>query len=40
MKNGKDINEILKMPYHFVVELFKEERKPSETTSLISAFGG
>lgn len=40
MKNGKDINEILDMPIHFVVELMKEKNKPKQEKSLIAAFGG
>lgn len=40
MKNGKDINEILNMPYNFFVELLKEQNKPKKTKSLIAAFGG
>ncbi|GAA0491330.1 hypothetical protein GCM10008986_16790 [Salinibacillus aidingensis] len=40
MKSGKDINEILNMPYYFVAQLFKNENKPEKKTSLIAAFGG
>jgi len=40
MKNGKDINDVLNMPYNFVIELFREEAKPKEEKSLIAAFGG
>ncbi|WP_407901318.1 phage tail assembly chaperone GT [Halalkalibacterium halodurans] len=40
MKEGKDINEILNMPYHFVIEILRERNKPKETKSLIAAFGG
>lgn len=40
MKEGKDINEILTMPYHFLIELLKEKNKPRQERSLISAFGG
>nr|WP_281243684.1 hypothetical protein [Virgibacillus subterraneus] len=40
MKNGKDINEILNMPYYFVAKLLKNENKPKENKSLIAAFGG
>lgn len=40
MNNGKDINQILDMPVHFVVELMKEKNKPKEEKSLIAAFGG
>lgn len=44
MKNGKNINEILDMPYGFVLDIFAEqaeqEEKAIQQTSLISAFGG
>ncbi|WP_162297863.1 phage tail assembly chaperone GT [Halalkalibacillus sediminis] len=40
MKNGKDINEVLNMPYYFVINLLGEDEKPDEKTSLIAAFGG
>ncbi|WP_409297757.1 phage tail assembly chaperone GT [Peribacillus sp. SCS-26] len=40
MKNGKDINEVLNMPYHFVVEVLRERNKPQKKKSLIAAFGG
>lgn len=36
----KDINEILKMPYYFVIELLSEQNKPKQEKSLIAAFGG
>ena len=37
---GKDVNEVLDMPYHFVIQLLAEEHKPKEEKSLIAAFGG
>jgi len=40
MKDGKDINEILNMPYSFVVDLLNERNKPKQEKSLIAAFGG
>ncbi|MDC7770334.1 hypothetical protein POL88_15510 [Priestia megaterium] len=40
MKEGKDINEILAMPYHFVLEILRERNKPKYEKSLIAAFGG
>ncbi|MGD6873021.1 phage tail assembly chaperone GT [Sutcliffiella horikoshii] len=40
MKSGKDINEILNMPFHFMVELMREENKPKQVRSLFAAFGG
>ena len=40
MENGKDINEILNMPYHFLLGLLEEKTKPKEERSLIAAFGG
>lgn len=44
IRNGKNANEILDMPYSFVLDIFAEEaRKEKEgikETSLIAAFGG
>lgn len=40
MKEGKDINEILNMPFHFMLELLEEKNKPKQEKSLIAAFGG
>ncbi|WP_437830644.1 phage tail assembly chaperone GT [Niallia taxi] len=40
MKQGKDINEILNMPYQFMIDLMAERNKPKQTESLIAAFGG
>ncbi|MGY3718849.1 phage tail assembly chaperone GT [Sutcliffiella cohnii] len=40
MKDGKDVNEILNMPFHFVIEILEERNKPKKTKSLIAAFGG
>lgn len=40
MKNGKDINEILDMPYNFVLDILREKNKPKQEKSLIAAFGG
>ncbi|MFC4387523.1 phage tail assembly chaperone GT [Gracilibacillus marinus] len=40
MKNGKDINEILEMPIHYVIQLMQDKNKPREEKSLIKAFGG
>lgn len=40
MKEGKDINEVLDMPYHYVVQLLNDKQKPKEEKSLIAAFGG
>ncbi|WP_175486774.1 phage tail assembly chaperone GT [Sediminibacillus halophilus] len=40
LKNGKDINEILDMPYYFVIQLLEEKNKPKQEKSLIAAFGG
>ncbi|MCC2250492.1 hypothetical protein JUJ52_11020 [Virgibacillus sp. AGTR] len=40
MENGKDINEILDMPIHYVVEILKDKNKPKKEKSLIAAFGG
>mgnify|MGYP001344748140 FL=1 len=40
MQEGKDINEILDMPFHFILELLREKNKPKREKSLIAAFGG
>ena len=40
MKEGKDVNEILKLPYTFMLDILEERNKPTETKSIISAFGG
>jgi len=40
VKEGKDINQVLDMPYFYLMELLREENKPTETESLLSAFGG
>lgn len=40
MKDGKDINEVLNMPYHFVLEILQEKNKPKQEKSLIATFGG
>ncbi|MBO1513264.1 phage tail assembly chaperone GT [Metabacillus bambusae] len=40
VENGKNINEVLAMPYHFVVEILHEKNKPRKEKSLIAAFGG
>ena len=40
LKQGKDINEILNMPYQFMIDLMVERNKPIKQKSLIAAFGG
>ncbi|WEZ09583.1 phage tail assembly chaperone GT [Priestia flexa] len=40
MQQGRDINEILDMPYHYVVQILEEKNKPKHTKSLMAAFGG
>ncbi len=42
MKEGKDINEILNMPFHFMLEILREKNQPQpkKEKSLIAAFGG
>lgn len=39
-ESGKDINEILDMPFSFFIEIVEEKNKPKKTKSLIAAFGG
>lgn len=44
MKNGKAANEILDMPYSFILDIFAEQAEEEEAirqeSSLIAAFGG
>lgn len=40
IKQGKDINTVLAMPYSFLIEVLREEHKPERKRSLIAAFGG
>src|SRR5699024_2354629 len=35
MKDGKDINEILNMPFRYMVQLLEEENKPKQVTSVM-----
>jgi hypothetical protein len=44
VKNGKSVNELMDMPYHFVIEILNgknnETKEVKKEKSLISAFGG
>ncbi|MFD2046010.1 phage tail assembly chaperone GT [Ornithinibacillus salinisoli] len=40
MKQGKDINEVLNMPFNFVLDILADKNKPKKEKSLIAAFGG
>lgn len=40
MKEGKDINEILNMPFSFVIDVMESKNKPTHKKSLAEAFGG
>ena len=40
VKNGKTANEVLDMPFHYLLAILEDENKPKKTESLISAFGG
>lgn len=40
IESGRDINELMNMPFHFVIELLIERNKPKQEKSLIAAFGG
>ena len=44
VENGKDANEVLAMPYHFVMQILRDQNKARQETkrtdSLIKAFGG
>jgi len=33
MEGGKDINEVLSMPFHFVLEILGEKYKPQKANS-------
>lgn len=33
VENGKDVNEIMKMPYHFIIEIMEEKNKPIQAKS-------
>lgn len=39
-ESGKDINEILDMPFAFLMDVVQEKAKPKKEKSLIAAFGG
>lgn len=39
-ESGKDINEILDMPFSFLMDILSEKAKPKKEESLIKAFGG
>ena len=40
MKDGMNINDIMDMPFSFVMDLMEERNKPKKEQSLISAFSG
>lgn len=40
MKDGMNINDIMDMPFTFVMDLMEERNKPKKEQSLISAFSG
>ncbi|MGW7930595.1 phage tail assembly chaperone GT [Staphylococcus xylosus] len=40
VENGKDINEILDLPFSFLMEIIEDHNKPRKTESLVAAFGG
>ncbi len=40
VKSGKLANEVLEMPFHYVLEILEDENKAKKVDSLISAFGG
>lgn len=40
MKDGMNINDIMEMPYNFLLDLMEEKSKPKQEKSLIAAFGG
>lgn len=40
VKDGKDINDVLDMPFYFLMDILSEDAKPKQEKSLIAAFGG
>lgn len=40
VKDGKDINDVLDMPFYFLMDILSEDVKPKKEKSLIAAFGG
>lgn len=40
MQEGKDVNDIMNMPFQFLVDIMAERSKPKKEKSLIAAFGG
>lgn len=40
VKNGKSANEVLEMPFHYVLGILEDENKAKKVDSLIAAFGG
>lgn len=39
-KEGMSINEVMDMPFNFLLDILNEKSKPKEEKSLIAAFGG
>ena len=40
VNNGKNANEVLEMPFHYVLGILEDQNKAKKVDSLISAFGG
>lgn len=39
-REGMSINEVMDMPFNFLLDIMSEKSKPKEEKSLIAAFGG
>jgi len=39
MQEGKDVNEILDTPFHYVVQLLEERHKPQQSSSFFDLLG-
>lgn len=39
-REGMSINEVMDMPFNFLLDILNEKSKPKEEKSLIAAFGG
>lgn len=33
VKHGKDVNQVLDMPYHFMIQLLSEDNEPEQANS-------
>lgn len=40
IKDGMSVDDVMNMPFNFLVDIMKEKQKPEQKKSLIAAFGG